>query len=1482
METPDFERTRDILLGTGDSEVQRLVRVLDPVFRRGKFRPADDTPGRERDLIAAVNAVFPAPFARRFADCVALDGELAAALHAWSAAAEADRDERERWLRLRFRPALLQVEACWKQIVHFLPFILIAALRRLDDETLRRGALNELARALNNYNAFYLRHDTERQQEASQYHLLVALMKLFRLLSEKGDLAADFLFAPLMGKSPEGFGAVFPQRFDAAMLLLHQVRNRLTHGGLADRIPAAAIAPVGDMVKWCFLDVIAVLAPICRAFALCYVTHSHSGATDAEVDTLDFSGKSGPVEARYRLSKEPQLEEFAFLPYRIYLVAREKRMGAGTGEMLAPRDYLDLTPFLIADRLRSSAARPGLSPTDRQLLFALQQYLEPMRRLLFSELGGRGDRPRPADAEDVEADLLLRQMGEFKNRTNQLTAQVSLGDRRQLGIATVRAQLWRISRDHLTALMETDRYDENGTLHSGKASELRSAYNAEVFVAPKESAAVTAFLSSPQRALLLVGDSGSGKSNLLIHHYLARLQAGQLAAFLAGRRLDAPSFSETIAAKLVAQVAGGWTSLGDLDDFLEENGETLTLFVDAVNEYSGPQGARSLLESLIAAIGGEKRLRRCRVVASCRSETWLQHRAAVGNDRPLDRELFFTRDGDAIRMSRFETPAERGALYAAYQRHYGLLPRSFAQLSPTVRGLIAQPFMMAMVAEAYANPASAPGQEKRRVPPDLDYYTLFEKLTERKAGDAQVLVPVANVADRAAMPEAIQEFCEKLAEMILERLTASEAAAAGRDALPIDAVNKRPELERFVQNRHAISVLEAVLQVGLLERVGIPQRNRDGKLVTSGAFAFFHDQYTQYWLAAAYQQRFLGWLNAERLGNAAKLDELVGRLAGIVARGVDAPILTGALDHWLQKNLQNFHDGRLDGAIPLLVRLAAHAQATLRHQAVALVTHLILRGVLTPANAYGPIFRTGSKPLRLELVAGFVDFWPSLPAAALQAFIDACDPEQDSEVLERLGDVFVLHLMLEPAPAVAYLEKAIKPLSVARIFEPLRIWRQSRFALQFAVFSVMTCFDRPDAVSAVRDFFRAKYRVVLDLLQDSDRQSTIGRVVRRPVRQLLFKVFDAFALAQWEKFIAGMSVSGNDRFFVENDGIVQHDVLAGFLPFTIDLHNGEFDRLSLAPGSPFRDLALRMLDFRPVSIIGYNALLCLPAILLRQNWSVTESLVMELIGRRTPSALYYGQLLLANLAYSDAKLAPAALALMRDRIIPELLRDGADSDWSIPFCIAMLDVERLWPIFDGLLDHFFAHFERLGDAAACAGFGDHLYKVCYCHDSKLGERVVARLLRERERFLGPLWRDATMKVLAAMLTRSPAILRACLAAQGLDESLMREARGFQSPEIVKQSRLFPLQVDINRFLAWIFVAEPRMRRAIVKHFIGSLALGSSIRDFPPGVRQTIVALFSVFFGDHPEDAPQGRLDRDEIAAAIAIARGKPRAEGRAR
>ena len=148
------------------------------------------------------------------------------------------------------------------------------------------------------------------------------------------------------------------------------------------------------------------------------------------------------------------------------------------------------------------------------------------------------------------------------------------------------------------------------------------------------------------------------------------------------------------------------------------------------------------------------------------------------------------------------------------------------------------------------------------------------------------------------------------------------------------------------------------------------------------------------------------------------------------------------------------------------------------------------------------------------------------------------------------------------------------------------------------------------------------------------------------------------------------------------------------------------------------------------------------------------------------------------------------------------------------------------------------------------------------------------LLREREVFLGPLWRDVSLKVFAAMLARDPTVLRAACLAEGVDDGVIRSAQACQSEEIVRQSRLFPFQVDINRFLAWLYISEPRLRHPVVKYFIGSLAVGDSVGAFTAGVRQTLVAFINVFFGDDPDGAPRGRLTIEEIVGSVRTARGR--------
>ena len=108
MDIPDYEKMRATLLATDDQQVLRLVRVMDPVFRRPKFRPSAESAAGESDIIAAACALFPTPFARQFASWADdLEVELRETLAACSNMAEtsrphsdAVRDRASSWRRI--------------------------------------------------------------------------------------------------------------------------------------------------------------------------------------------------------------------------------------------------------------------------------------------------------------------------------------------------------------------------------------------------------------------------------------------------------------------------------------------------------------------------------------------------------------------------------------------------------------------------------------------------------------------------------------------------------------------------------------------------------------------------------------------------------------------------------------------------------------------------------------------------------------------------------------------------------------------------------------------------------------------------------------------------------------------------------------------------------------------------------------------------------------------------------------------------------------------------------------------------------------------------------------------------------------------------------------------------------------------------------------------------------------------------------------
>ena len=150
--------------------------------------------------------------------------------------------------------------------------------------------------------------------------------------------------------------------------------------------------------------------------------------------------------------------------------------------------------------------------------------------------------------------------------------------------------------------------------------------------------------------------------------------------------------------------------------------------------------------------------------------------------------------------------------------------------------------------------------------------------------------------------------------------------------------------------------------------------------------------------------------------------------------------------------------------------------------------------------------------------------------------------------------------MLAPEAVGAYLEAAIKPLSLTGLLDRTRLARQFKFALQFSIFAVMTSFDDPRVVETVRRFFRSKYQVAIDLLIGASSRGILAPA-KAALREFLYSRFDKFGAEQWDKFIGGMPLSGNNDFYVERDGVVQQKVMEEFLPYVCDLHNGDLDRL---------------------------------------------------------------------------------------------------------------------------------------------------------------------------------------------------------------------------------------------------------------------------------------------------------------------------------
>jgi hypothetical protein len=118
-----------------------------------------------------------------------------------------------------------------------------------------------------------------------------------------------------------------------------------------------------------------------------------------------------------------------------------------------------------------------------------------------------------------------------------------------------------------------------------------------------------------------------------------------------------------------------------------------------------------------------------------------------------------------------------------------------------------------------------------------------------------------------------------------------------------------------------------------------------------------------------------------------------------------------------------------------------------------------------------------------------------------------------------------MHLMQDQDRAVAFLEAAIRPLTVASLLDPVRFWRQYVFVLRIWGLFTLTNFDQPRAIEAVQRLFRSKYQMAIDLLLDDGGRLGLLAPAKAMMRKALYAGLNWLSIGQWNKFARDIPLS---------------------------------------------------------------------------------------------------------------------------------------------------------------------------------------------------------------------------------------------------------------------------------------------------------------------------------------------------------------------
>lgn len=252
------------------------------------------------------------------------------------------------------------------------------------------------------------------------------------------------------------------------------------------------------------------------------------------------------------------------------------------------------------------------------------------------------------------------------------------------------------------------------------------------------------FMHSNTPALIIVGESGAGKSNLLMQWALDLLEAEHgVFIYDAGRSLRLEIGKEIVEDLSLADISELLEAGKLIGELAQQADKQFVLIFDALNEFhdvnnAGPADLLNRIDAMITRLPNPN----LRVVISCSAATWR------GLERRGETRLYWSHyfhptgeeaaaDNRVAKLGNF-TPEEFQQAFAKYKQLFKL-QIDFETLSPELRERLHSPLLLRLVAETYRNRAEPIVQ-------DIFTFGIFHRFYEERVRRPQDKLFISELA----------------------------------------------------------------------------------------------------------------------------------------------------------------------------------------------------------------------------------------------------------------------------------------------------------------------------------------------------------------------------------------------------------------------------------------------------------------------------------------------------------------------------------------------------------------------------------------------------------------------------------------------------------------------------------------------------------------------------------------------------------------